>query len=169
MKNIEIKYQVPSLQDIYSFASGHPDIRYEWKKEQTDIYYKVPEGQLKLRLQSDSDHELIFYRRQSSLKPRESEYYIYSCPDMTKLKHLLDKAFGSLAQVHKTRTLFMFRNIRIHLDVVEGAGEFIEFESVVDHLTDEEAAQKNLNELLGQFHSFSLKPVPVSYAQLLDK
>ncbi len=169
MKNIEVKYQIPSLQEIHSFLSGHPDVRYEWKKEQTDIYFRIPTGRLKLRLQEGSGHELIFYQRPDRDEPRGSEYFIYSNTDMIKLKQLLEKALGILIMVHKTRTLFLFQNVRIHLDSVRDAGSFVEFESVISDSVNEEIAKKNLNAILKLLSGFRLTAVSGSYADLLRK
>jgi len=166
MKNIEIKYQVSDLAEIYTFLSAHPDVTYKWSEEQTDIYFGVPVGRLKLRQQSNSTPQLIYYQRRDSNKLRESEYYIHSTSNANNLRIMLEKALGVKAVVYKKRSLFMFRNIRIHLDEVTNSGNFMEFESVLDADTNEGTARQNLQDLLTIFSSFRLIPREKSYADL---
>jgi predicted adenylyl cyclase CyaB len=168
MKNIEIKYQISSLEQISSFLSGRPDILNLWTREQTDIYFQANTGRLKLRLQGDSDAQLIFYQRPDDATPRESEYFIHNTVDGENLKAILEKSLGVKAIVKKIRSLYMFRNVRIHLDNVHDIGHFLEFESVIDYTTSQTSAQKNLQELLSLFTQFDLTPVTKSYADLAN-
>ena len=72
MKNIEIKFQIPSHREILSYLNQHHDIDFLWSKEQTDIYFQIPRGRLKLRIQTDSDTQLIYYQRSNSPEARLS-------------------------------------------------------------------------------------------------
>jgi predicted adenylyl cyclase CyaB len=166
MKNIEIKYQISSSEQISSFLSSRRDILYLWTREQTDIYFQTNTDRLKLRLQGDSDAQLIFYQRSDDTKPRESEYFIYNTADGENLKMILERSLGVKTTVKKIRSLYMFRNVRIHLDEVYGIGHYLEFESIIDYTTNQTGAQKNLQELLSMFSQFDLIPVTKSYADL---
>lgn len=169
MKNIEIKFHTPSLSEIHSFLQYHPSISFQWEKEQTDIYFRVNRGRLKLRFQNNSEAELIFYQRDDDENARLSQYLIYYPGQTNLLKDLLENALGIRSVVKKKRTLYQFKNVRIHLDEVENLGSFLECEAVVDDITDEETSRKNLHELLTYFSSFSLTPVAQSYVDLLQK
>ncbi len=169
MKNIEIKFHTPSLSKIHSFLQHHPFISFQWEKEQTDIYFQVNRGRLKLRLQNNSEAELIFYQRDDDENARLSKYFIYYPGQTNLLKDLLENALGIRSVVKKKRTLYQFKNVRIHLDEVENLGSFLECEAVVDDMTDEETSRKNLNELLTHLSSFSLTPVAQSYVDLVQK
>ena len=46
-------------------------------------------------------------------------------------RSLLAAAHGVAGVVTKRRRLFLYRNVRIHLDDVEGLGSFVELESVL--------------------------------------
>jgi adenylate cyclase class 2 len=169
MKNIEIKFQIPSHQEIISYLNKHHDIDFLWSKEQTDIYFWIPNGRLKLRIQTDSDPQLIYYQRNNSLDARLSEYLIFDASDADSLKIILEKALGVKTLVKKKRHLYQFHNVRIHIDEVNGLGNFIEFESVLDDGTDEETGHNNLQHLLKNLSSFPLTPIAESYADLIHK
>lgn len=166
MKNIEIKYQISSAEQISSFLSNRPEILHLWTREQTDIYFQTSNGRLKLRLQDDSNAQLIFYQRPDDATPRESEYFIHNIADDDNLKAILEKSLGVKTIVRKIRALYMFHNVRIHLDDVKDLGYFLEFESVIDYTTSQARAQKNLQDLLSMFSQFDLTPVKKGYADL---
>lgn len=51
--------------------------------------------------------------------------------DAASLEQVLRSALGVLGKVRKTRQLFLAGQTRIHLDRVEGLGEFLELEVVL--------------------------------------
>jgi len=169
MKNIEIKFHTPSLSEIRSFLHHHPSISFQWEKEQIDVYFRVNRGRLKLRFQTNSEAELIFYQRNDDENARLSKYFIYHPSHANLLKDLLENALGIRSIVKKKRTLYQFKNVRIHLDDVDHLGSFLECEAVIDNTTDEETSGKNLSELLTHLSSFSLTPVAQSYVDLVEK
>jgi adenylate cyclase, class 2 len=169
MKNIEIKFKIPSHQDVLSYLNQHHDIDFLWSKEQTDIYFQIPNGRLKLRIQTDSDAQLIYYQRSNSPEARLSEYKIFTTADADSLKLILEQALEVKTTVRKKRHLYRFRNVRIHIDEVYDLGNFIEFESVLNGTTNEETGRKNLQNLLKDLSSFPLTPVAESYADLIYK
>jgi adenylate cyclase class 2 len=105
-------------------ANDHGVIR------QRDTYFASPRGRLKLREQ-ESGAELIHYERADDREPRPSDYRLCSVPDVSALRDALEAALGIVAVVEKQRHLFTWRNVRIHLDEVEGLGAFIELEALV--------------------------------------
>jgi predicted adenylyl cyclase CyaB len=169
MKNIEIKFQISSPQEILSSLNQHHDIDFLWSKEQTDVYFQIPHGRLKLRIQTDSDSELIYYQRNNASEARLSEYHIFTTSNGDSLRQILEQALGLKTIVKKKRHLYQFRNVRIHIDEVHDLGNYIEFESVLDETTDEETGQKNLHQLLKDLSTFPLTPVAESYADLIRK
>lgn len=170
MKNIEIKVSIRSLESVHKFLINLPEIQEVWLREQTDTYFNVPNGRLKLRMESGADSQLIYYNRSDLPQARESNYRIYYANNSENLKGLLQDALGIKVVVKKQRRLLKFRNVRIHLDSVSGLGKYLELESVVDSKTDEQAAEKNLRELHNILLScFKLTPVSQSYSDLLIK
>ncbi len=99
---------------------------------QTDCYFRVPKGRLKLRVVGKQrDGELIVYLRPIRAAARTSEFQRLPAADAAGTQRLLDRMLGTRARVRKRREVWLYRNARIHLDSVEGLGRFIEIEVVV--------------------------------------
>jgi homotetrameric cytidine deaminase len=97
---------------------------------QRDTYFARANGRLKLREQTPGGAELIQYRRPDDAGPRVSDYRIVPAPDAEALTAALDAALGTLVVVEKRRRLLLADGVRIHLDRVEGLGDFVELEAV---------------------------------------
>jgi predicted adenylyl cyclase CyaB len=97
---------------------------------QRDTYFEVPRGRLKLRRESAAAAHLIAYERADSPDQRESRYRIVEVTDGDALEAALEGTLGVAAVVAKSRRLFLYEGVRIHLDSVEGLGSFIELEGV---------------------------------------
>jgi len=95
---------------------------------QTDTYYRVRSGRLKLREIRGRGSELIYYKRSNRKGSRYSSYVVVPVSSSQPVKRLFRLLFGEVAVVRKVRTLCIYRNARIHLDRVRGLGSFIEFE-----------------------------------------
>jgi predicted adenylyl cyclase CyaB len=136
-RNIEIKARIESIELIHpkvaAFASEGPS-----EIVQDDTFFSCPNGRLKLRTFSESDGQLIFYNRPNVPGPKESFYLISPTTFPASLLETLSLAYGQRGRVRKLRTLFMIGRTRVHLDRVEGLGEFIELEVV---LADGEARE----------------------------
>jgi adenylate cyclase class 2 len=100
---------------------------------QRDTYFGVAHGRLKLREDLErGTGELIFYLRPQESGPRSSSYWRAPATDPEALRSLLAAAHGVVGVVSKRRRLYLYRNVRIHLDDVEDLGAFIELESVLE-------------------------------------
>ncbi|MGZ9166018.1 MAG: class IV adenylate cyclase, partial [Anaerolineales bacterium] len=60
-----------------------------------------------------------------------SDYHISYTSDPVNLKRVLELAYGIRGVVRKTRYLYLVGQTRIHLDDVEGLGQFMELEVVM--------------------------------------
>jgi adenylate cyclase class IV len=94
---------------------------------QKDVYYKVPDGLLKLRIENGKQ-SLIFYRRDEKGNNRWSDF------DVLKFENdggeeFFNKIFSIETIVEKRRELFIYDDTRIHLDEVKSLGFFIELET----------------------------------------
>ncbi len=167
MKNIEIKFRIVSFNELYAFVQKLPEVKNLQALRQTDTYFQVPRGRLKLRQHDSGQAQLIYYERNDITRARESTYQIYQTHNADLLHHLLETSLGIDVTVRKERQLLMFRNVRLHLDRVDKLGEFLELESVIDETTDSHTARKNLNEIRRKLKSFDLIPVAESYSDLL--
>ena len=83
---------------------------------------------MKLREIDGSGSELIYYKRSDRKGTRYSKYVVVPLSSADPLKRLFHLLFGELGVVRKARTLYIYRNARIHLDRVRSVGSFIEFE-----------------------------------------
>ena len=82
-------------------------------------------GRLKLREIDGQPAQLIAYNRSDTPAARPSDYRIVEFADdrvTSQLYELFNAALGILAIVKKTREVFLYHNVRIHLDEVVGAG-----------------------------------------------
>jgi predicted adenylyl cyclase CyaB len=135
---------------------------------QTDTFFRVPRGRLKLRERGDGSGELIFYERADVAGPRESRYARVACADPAALAGVLAGALGVRGVVRKRRQLFMIGRTRIHLDDVAGLGSFMEIEVV---LADGEAAadgEREARALLAALEVPAAALVAPAYIDLLE-
>ncbi len=131
---------------------------------QVDTYFVVPRGRLKLRESQPGRTELVFYERPDLPGPKGCDYLLE--PATPGLKTLLAESLGVLAVVKKTRTLFLWENVRIHLDRVEKLGDFIEFEAVLDDSHNDEDGHGKLQYLGRAFGLEATEEVALSYLDL---
>ena len=106
---------------------------------QLDTYFHFAHGRLKLRETEGSGAELIAYERADDPAFRGSDYYVIPVSHPAEMKAALAKKLGVRGEVRKRRELFLWHNVRIHLDDVAGLGTFIEFEAVLSPAGDDEA------------------------------
>ncbi len=98
---------------------------------QYDTFYNVQDGRLKLRLQGDGTGDLIRYQRtvQSGLNVSRYEREFAASPNE---KHAeLAKRYGIKGVVRKERKLYLIDGTRFHFDRVDGLGDFLEIEIVL--------------------------------------
>jgi adenylate cyclase class 2 len=96
---------------------------------QTDSYFRVPEGRLKLReVEDDGTAELIYYVREDVAGPKSDDAFILRVQEPEELKKTLKKILAPLVVVEKVREIYRYNGTQIHLDTVKNLGKFIEFE-----------------------------------------
>lgn len=127
--NIEIKARARNFEKLKSRAEKMSDTHVQ-VIQQEDIFFPTPQGRLKLRI-LDDHAELIYYSRPDQQGPKRSDYHLTRSDDPQNLKRVLELAYGIRGIVKKTRYLFLVGQTRVHLDDVEGLGQFIELEVVL--------------------------------------
>jgi predicted adenylyl cyclase CyaB len=129
-RNIEIKARIAGIDAVLprarALASGEAQLI-----AQDDTFFAVPHGRLKLREFADGSAELIHYQRADTVDAKLSDYRRVSVPDAAALREALARALGRLGRVRKQRWLLRAGQTRIHLDRVEGLGDFMELEVVL--------------------------------------
>lgn len=165
--NIEIKARIANLdaleQRVARIATSGP-IRIV----QTDTFYPVPNGRLKLRVFEDGTGELIHYERPDTAEAVPSNYTLHRTRDPQVLGEALAGALGCRGIVRKTRTLYLQGQTRIHLDRVEGLGSFAELEVVLAPGQELDAARAIAAGLLAELGISAAELVKPAYIDLLE-
>lgn len=187
-RNIELKARVRN-----DFTAAHAAIQYlpaayQGELWQRDVYFYCadktdkkdkdkdqtpPLSRVKLRGESldgqNWDWKFIWYARASQRKSKPSDYRIAPVivPDPVALAETLDAAWGKYAEVDKHRTLYLYQNIRIHLDEVVNLGRFIEFEAMLEREDDQQLAHDNLKRLMNLFQIEDGDLVENSYGDIM--
>jgi len=129
-RNIEIKARIASVEAVLaratSIADGAPVVI-----DQDDTFFAVAHGRLKLRRFADGSAELIQYHRDDSADAKASDYVRVPVADADALAEALTRACGPRGRVRKRRLLLMAGQTRMHLDRVDGLGDFLELEVVL--------------------------------------
>lgn len=148
-RNIEIKAVIQDVERTVSRAIELSDTA-QIKIEQHDIFFKAKDGRLKLRKFKDGTAELILYKRPDVPGPKLSTYdkVVLNSDIVESMTDILSQSIGVLGIVKKTRLLYMVGQTRIHIDKVDGLGNFIELEVVLQKDQDLETAQKIADDLM---------------------
>jgi predicted adenylyl cyclase CyaB len=165
-RNLEVKARHADLAAAQA-AAVRLGARVAGVEAQTDTYFRVPHGRLKLREIEGQPAVLVWYDRPDQTGTRGSDYFLVPVPDAAAMKAALAAALGVRGAVRKRRAVYLWHNVRIHLDEVAGLGTFVEFEAVLSAAEDEATAVARLEELgaaLGILPADHLAP---SYADLL--
>lgn len=129
-RNIEIKARIPSIDAleaaVAALADDGPTLI-----AQDDTFFPCPSGRLKLRELATTEGQLIFYQRPDAAGPKASHYDIAPTDAPAALRKVLTQALGFGGRVRKKRTLYHCGRTRVHLDRVEGLGDFLELEVVL--------------------------------------
>ena len=165
-RNIEIKARIENIDALAAKVAGMAD-QGPIEIFQDDTFFTCPNVRMKLRTFSADKAELIFYQRPNQAGPKESVYSISPITSPDKTREVLSQAYGQTGRVRKHRTLFIIGRTRVHLDRVEGLGEFMELEVVLAENESTESGVIAANELL---HKLGISPdalIEEAYVDLL--
>jgi predicted adenylyl cyclase CyaB len=137
--------------------------------EQEDTFFRCKDARLKLRIFGPNRGELIRYKRQDQPGPRVSNYTIARTDDPHALLAILTETLGQTGRVFKTRTLYLVGQTRVHLDQVEGLGEFMELEVVLRPGQSQVEGEVIAHELLKQFEIPATDLIAKPYVDLLQE
>jgi predicted adenylyl cyclase CyaB len=129
--NLEIKARCADLEAARARASRIATQRVGIDR-QVDTYFRTRSGRLKLRESSLFGGQLVPYLRPDEKGPKLADYRVVPVEDPPGLKALLGEILGVHRVVEKQREIFLYENVRIHLDRVKGLGSFLELEAVLD-------------------------------------
>jgi len=167
MRNIELKARIADAEAVRRTAEAIADKRLGIQR-QVDTYFYCRQGRLKIRQMDHAGAQLIWYARPDEPGAKASDYLVVPLSNPETLKRALNAALGTWVVVEKHREVFLWRNVRIHVDRVEGLGHFLEFEAVVRPGETEATAHDRLDELVSLFRIEPSQLVPLSYSDLLS-
>ncbi len=165
-RNVEIKARIESVEALAARAAALAD-HGPVEIAQDDTFFACPRGRLKLRALSPDEGQLIFYRRPDQLGPKQSTFVIASTSQPEAMREALTSAYGQAGRVRKHRTLYLVGRTRVHLDRVEGLGNFLELEVV---LGSDEPAELGIAEAHALMTALGIAPedlVAGAYVDLL--
>jgi predicted adenylyl cyclase CyaB len=136
---------------------------------QEDIFFPSPHGRLKLRILASDQGELIHYERPDSAEARLSRYIIARTSDPQALLQILASALGTSGVIKKTRHLYLVGQTRVHIDAVEGLGDFLELEVVLEPGQSEADGRRIAKALLAGFGIEQHELIGVAYIDLLER
>lgn len=165
-RNIEIKAHIASLDALVPLVAPLADHGPELIL-QDDTFFACPNGRLKLRAFPSGEGQLIFYARADQAGPKESHYIISPAAEPDTLRAALAAAWGENGRVRKARTLFLVGRTRVHLDRVEGLGDFLELEVVLADGEPAEAGVAEAHALLGKLGVAQGQLIATAYVDLL--
>jgi len=166
-RNVEIKARVDDPDSLRARVEAMADSPVE-VLDQRDVFFHAPEGRLKLRSFPDGRGELIAYRRPDATGPALSDYRIHRTEAPESLEGFLAELFGTRGEVRKRRLLYRIGQTRVHLDEVEGLGDFIELEVV---LSDDQTADNGAQiaeQILGDLGLSGAERIACAYIDLLE-
>jgi predicted adenylyl cyclase CyaB len=163
-RNIELKARDPDPERSLARCRelGAVDHGTLWQR---DTYFPVRSGRLKLREERPGAAALIHYDRTDQPGQRESRYRLVRVLDVDEARLALTDALGVSVTIVKQRRLFVWNNVRIHLDDVERLGRFIELEAVAPASSDLDNERELVALLRDRLSIVDESLVPTGYAQ----
>jgi len=164
--NVEIKARTNSAQFVRKYLIDH-NADFKGIDEQTDTYFNVSQGRLKLR-EGNIENNLIYYNRNNQNGPKSSQFNLVKVEDAKGLKEVLTKSCGIKMIVKKRREIYYIDNVKFHIDEVPGLGSFIEIEAgnILANKTEAELMEQ-CNFYLKEFKIRDEDLVDVSYSDML--
>jgi predicted adenylyl cyclase CyaB len=166
-RNVEIKACIDDwsalVERVEALAGPRKD-----RLHQRDTFYHATRGRLKLRQLGPEVGQLIFYERPDETTAKTSHYLLFETESPEALGRLLVAALGERAVVVKERHLFLLGETRIHLDRVEGLGEFLELEVVLGPEDSEDVGREIAQGILESLGIEEERLIDCAYVDLLE-
>ena len=166
--NVEIKARIDSVDALLPLALALSAGDQLQRISQDDTFFVAPHGRLKLRVFGDGSGELIHYHRPDADGPKLSDYLLAPVAEPEALRAVLARACGLLGRVRKERILVLVGATRIHLDKVEGLGEFLELEVTLGDARTEAEGIAAAHQLMAQLQVEPSRLVRGAYLDLLQ-
>jgi predicted adenylyl cyclase CyaB len=165
--NIEIKARIADFDRFRETAESMSDAEVQ-VLNQEDFFFSSPHGRLKLRIFNERCGELIHYHRADAADPKASHYRIAPTSDPCAMKSILSQILPVAGIVKKQRWLYHVGQTRIHLDRVDGLGDFVELEVVLRPGQEQGEGVAIAQELMRRLGIVEDQLVKVAYVDLLS-
>jgi predicted adenylyl cyclase CyaB len=165
-RNVEIKARIESIDSILPRVAALAD-NGPIEIAQDDTFFVCEKGRLKLRVLSPDEGQLIFYRRADQRGPKESFYLVSPTASPDTLREALSEAYGQVGRVRKKRILYLVDRTRIHLDRVDGLGDFLELEVVLKDGEQAEAGEAIARDLMRKLNILPDQLLECAYIDML--
>lgn len=164
--NVEIKARCSDPGFLRGYFERNNAL-FKGRDHQTDTYFRVASGRLKLR-EGNIENNLIYYERNDQPGAKESNFRLLPVIDPSVLKEMLAASLGIKVIIEKQRDIFFIDNVKFHIDEVAGLGSFMEIEAsdLYDRRSKEEL-QKQCAFYMGEFGIREEDLIAVSYSDLL--
>jgi adenylate cyclase len=180
MTNLEFKARLRNPAAVHQVLAKY-DIPLAATLRQTDTYFQAENGRLKLREIEGEQSQLIFYVRPDAAEAKRSDYLIAPVSSAAALREVLGAACGIRAAVKKIRELYLLprrlsrsdgaqadARSRLHLDTVDGLGNFLEIEVILQEGEPPEQAEQEAWTWLRKFDLAPEDLIAGSYVDLLE-
>ena len=165
--NVEIKAKCNNAGKVRDYLlNNHAE--FKGTDLQTDTYFNVKNGRLKLR-EGNIENNLIYYERKNQAGPKQSDFNLLPVENPVALKNVLSAALGIKVIVKKKREIYYIDNVKFHIDQIEGLGDFVEIEA------GNKSKDVPIEELRKQcdfyMHAFDIRDedlIDVSYSDMLE-
>jgi predicted adenylyl cyclase CyaB len=167
---VELKAKVDSLE---SFRKKLESLKAEYVGvfRQTDTYYEVPQGRLKLReTEGESGAQLVYYERPDVEGPKQSQVFLIELSKPQFTKQFLSNVLRTKTVVDKQRAIYRVEGTQVHLDKVKNLGTYAEFERPTENTP--EATRKAYKTLEKLMQALDIKPETLqkgSYSDLITQ
>jgi predicted adenylyl cyclase CyaB len=164
--NVEIKAVCADASFIRRYLKS-ANAEFRGLDEQTDTYFNVHTGRLKLR-EGRIENNLIYYERSNQAGPKDSHFRLVKVDDAAGLKAVLTESLGIKVVVKKSREIYYIDNVKFHIDEVPGLGSFVEIEAgnILADLS-QSALKEQCDFYLSEFGISDKDLIEVSYSDML--
>jgi predicted adenylyl cyclase CyaB len=164
--NVEIKAKCENQDEIRNLLKSL-GADFKGTDIQTDTYFKVNNGRLKLR-EGNIENHLIFYQRENTSGLKQSDVILLKTEPSSSLKEILKQSLGVLIEIQKQREIYFIENVKFHLDYVKSLGHFVEIEAIdLDGSIGKEKLHKQCQHYVDLFRLSERDFISVSYSDLL--
>ncbi len=166
--NVEIKATCPDTDFVRKWLLANR-AEFRGTDHQTDTYFNVINGRLKLR-EGNIENALIQYEREEKADLKTSRINLLPVVEGNKLKLILERSLGVIVVVEKKREIYFIDNVKFHIDEIRGLGNFVEIEAIDnDGSRGYEAIRQQCDGYMKQLGISKKDLISISYSDMLSK